>query len=143
MDNPYANIDLYLTPRAHDSLDALVGRAARDSRPFERQIDFWWAGLCVGVALELKANTDEKAVKFATGAILQQDPSRIVQLELLALSLQGPGALDTPRMVIELAARYANGGCDWLASKIAGSPEPLLALYSELESAGMMEPRDA
>lgn len=139
MELPYASLDLFLPRRAHEAAELLVGRGSRDLKPFERQIDFWWAGLCVGVALDLQADTERDAVKFNQGSILQADATRIIQLELLALALGGPSALDSPRGVLELASRYANGGCMWLASKLGSSTEPILGLYNELTDCAMLE----
>jgi hypothetical protein len=139
MELPYASIDLFLPRQAHDAVELLVGRGSRDLKPFERQIDFWWAGLCVGVALDLQADLERDAVKFGQGSILQADAARIVQLELLALSRVGPGALDSPRGVLELASRYANGGCLWLASKLVSSTDPMIGLYNELIESEILE----
>lgn len=139
MELPYASVDLYLPRRAHDVAEILVGRGIRDTKPFERQIDFWWAGLCVGVALDLQAETERDAVKFNQGAILQSDATRIIQLELLALAKRGPNALDSPREVLEFASRYANGGCLRLAGKLASSTEPIVGLFNELAACGILE----
>jgi hypothetical protein len=139
MELAYASVDLYLPRRAHDVAELLVGRGHRDTKPFERQVDFWWAGLCVGIALDLQVATGRDAVKFNQGSILQSDATRIIQLELLALAKCGPGALDSPREVLEFASRYANGGCLWLVDKLNSSTEPIVGLFNELTACGMLE----
>ena len=129
VDNPYVAIDLYLLSDVHNRVESLVmNRSSNELAPFERQIDFWWAGIGIGIALGQRTPTTAAVTKFNTGVILNSDPWRITHLELLALSEEGAQAISDPKRVIHIASEYANTGTRWLSSKLVGKPEPILAL---------------
>lgn len=133
MENRYAGIELYLPSEVHARVESLVSRSSNDPAPFERQIDFWWAGIGIGVALGHRTPTTPTATKFYTGVGLNSDPWRIVHLELLALSEEGAEAISNPNRVILIASEYANTGTIWLSSKLIGEPEPILALANLMD----------
>ena len=129
VDNPYVAIDLHLLSDVHARVESLVvNRSSNELAPFDRQIDFWWAGIGIGVALGQRTPTTAAVTKFNTGIILNSDPWRITHLELLALSEDGAEAISDPKRVIRIASEYANTGTLWLSSKLVGEPEPILAL---------------
>ncbi len=134
VDNRYVNLDLYLPAEAHQCASSLVSTSgAGPSAPFERQIDFWWTGLCIGLAMGQETPSETNAVKFITGAILSTDPWRITHLELMALGKRGADVLSTPKDVIDFASAFANTGSRWLAQTLLGDPEPTLTLSIALK----------
>ena len=128
VENRYASIDLHLISEVHSRVEALVSRSASDPAPFERQIDFWWFGIGLGVAQGRRTPMPSAITKFNTGVIFNTDPWRIVHLELLALAEEGQEALKNPNRVIRIASEYANTGTLWLSNKLVGEAEPILAL---------------
>ena len=130
IENPYAGIDLFLLSDVHARVESLVSRSSNELAPFERQIDFWWAGIGIGVALGHRTPTTAAVTKFNTGIILNSDPWRITHLELLALSEEGAEAISVPNRVIRIASEYANTGTLWLSNKLVGEPEPILTLVN-------------
>ncbi len=128
LENRYAGIDLHLLTEVHARVESLVSRSSNDPAPFERQIDFWWSGIGIGVALGERTPMPTAITKFNTGVILNSDPWRIVHLELLALAEEGREALENPNRVIRIASEYANTGTLWLSNNLIGEPEPILTL---------------
>jgi hypothetical protein len=130
--NRYASIDLFIPSDVHNRIDPFVSRSDVDPRPFERQIDLWWAGLALGVHIGTRTPMPEKVVKFNTAAILSTDPWRITHLELLALAEEGPEVFEAPAKVIEIASQYANTGLPWIVHSLLGEAEPTLTFINRL-----------
>lgn len=130
--NRYATIDMFIPTDVHSRIDSFVSRSDADPRPFERQIDLWWAGLALGTHMGTRTPMPEKRVKFNTAAILNSDPWRISHLELLALAEEGPEVFDSPARVIEIASEYANTGLPWIVNALLGEAEPILTFINRL-----------
>lgn len=127
--NPYASTDLYMPEQLHATILQFTGAG----KPFSRQIDAWWLGLCVGVRHGEKRPRSEKRTKFMDGTILASDPWRIVHLELLALAEEGKEILSQPSKVITLASGYVDYGLEWITKQCLGATEPTLALMNALD----------
>jgi hypothetical protein len=141
--NRYASIDLFIPSEHHDRIGDFVSRSEKDTKPFARQVDIWWAAIGVGVQAGYRTPLPEKEklVKFNTGAILGTDPWRITQLELLALSEEGEDVFEEPGRVVQIASEYAATGFPWLIEQMLGEAEPALALMNKLEE--QLEPVDS
>ncbi|MCY3922317.1 MAG: hypothetical protein OXG27_07970 [Chloroflexi bacterium] len=131
--NPYASQDLYIASPHHERLRDFVSRSPQDHRPFQRQVDAWWAALAIGARQKVKTPLPQDAVKFNDGRILAADPWRIIHLELLALAAEGPEILDSPAEVIRMASEFANTGFPELLDRLVGQVEPTLNLMVRLE----------
>jgi hypothetical protein len=137
--NRYASQDLFIDQEIHERLGSFVSRAERDNKPFSRQVDAWWAAMCLGVRMGRPTPARGRGVKFMDGAILSTDPWRITQLELLALSVGSEAVLDDPPAVIKIATGYANTGFPWLLDQMLGQAEPTLALMIKLSAFDELE----
>lgn len=125
--NPYANVDIYMPEDIHGTILQFVG----NGRPFPRQIDAWWLGLCLGVrAGQRRPIPREKSVKFITGVILGSNAWRITQLELIAVAEEGEEILRQASSVIRLASEYANFGLEWVKEHCLGATDPILNLLN-------------
>ena len=131
--NPYASQDLFIAAPHHQRLRDYVSRSQQDHRPFQRQVDAWWAALAIGVRQRRRIPLSQEPVKFNDGRILATDPWRITHLELLALGEEGPEILDSPAEVIRMASEYANGGFPDLLDQLVGQVEPTLNLMLRLD----------
>lgn len=130
--NRYVNIDMFIPSDLHNRIDSFVSQSDAEPRPFERQIDLWWAGLALGVRIGNRTPMPEKRVKFNTAAILSSDPWRITHLELLALVEEGQEVLNAPGRIIEIASEYANTGLRWIVDALLGEAEPILTFVNRL-----------
>lgn len=82
-------------------------RPSPDDSPFERQVDLWFAAVCLG-ARKGKRVTPAKWHKFNDGTVLLQDAWRIELLELLAIGLTDrPEVIGDPAEVVEIANELA------------------------------------
>jgi len=139
--NPYVNLPLRIpehewepvrrfttTFRSEDGMSADIDRS-----PFNRYVDLWWAALGLGVR-EGRQSVPPRWHDFVTGAVLNQDPWRIRHLELIALAEEGPGVLEEPGKVIDIANKYAASGIAMLIDTMTGQTEPIWALTSLLRS---------
>lgn len=141
--NPYSNLNLRIprqdweavrrfttTFRADDGTKADV-----DKSPFSRYVDIWWASLCVGVREGRRTRSDEWH-DFITGVVLNQDPWRIRQLELIAITESGsPDILQESGRVIAIANEYAATGLPILLDAMTGQVDPIWALTATLRGA--------
>lgn len=134
--NPYANLDLRIPKREWEGVRRFTmtfrpddgTRAEIDRSPFNRYVDLWWAALCLGVR-EGRATRSAEWHPFVTGVVLNQDPWRIRQLELFALSEVGdPAVLQEPGRVISIANEYAATGIPILLDAMTGQVDPIWAV---------------
>jgi hypothetical protein len=132
--NPYSGQDLFIAEEYHARLGDFVSRDTKDALPFSRQVDAWWIAIGVGNRIGVRTPLPEQRVKFNDGSILNSDPWRITQLELLALSEGDQEILNEPARVIRLATEYANTGFGWIMETLVGEPEATLTLMNQLQS---------
>jgi len=131
--NPYANLELRIpkqyvqefqaytmTMRTEDGTAKDVDRA-----PFSRYVDLWWAAMGIGVC-EGRMTELEAPHKFVTGVVLNQEPWRIIQLELLSIGQTGStDVLKQPGQVIDIANRYAATGIPLMVAELVGKAKPI------------------
>jgi len=132
--NPYANLELKIPKRYLEQFQTYTmtkrtedGAAKKDAdrAPFDRYVDFWWASMGVGV-LEGRMSGLEDSHKFVTGVVLNQEPWRIIQLELLAIGQTGStDVLKQPGQVIDLANRYAATGIPIVVDELIRKLDPI------------------
>jgi hypothetical protein len=107
-----------------------------DRSPFQRYVDFWWAAIGVGVR-EGRTSPIERPHKFIEGAILSQDPWRIIQLDLLAIAHTGSAdVLRSPGDVVDIANGYAATGIPLLVEKLLPKLEPIWDVSNFLRDLG-------
>ena len=132
----YAALDLFVAREHHEVMQNFVSRSDKDGRrPFARQVDVWWAAICIGVRLgyRTKLGDRDSRVKFNTGAILNSDPWRVAHMELVALAQGGEAVLEHPYEVIEIANEYAATGLAWLTERLLGESVPTLTLMNQID----------
>jgi len=131
--NPYANLYLKIPKRYLEAFQTytMTTRTEEgkpkdvDRAPFDRYVDLWWASIGVGVQ---EGRTSELADphNFVTGVVLNQEPWRIIQLELLAIGQTGAtDILKQPGQVIDIANRYAATGIPILVEELVRKLEPI------------------
>jgi hypothetical protein len=133
--NPYANLPLRIPLHEWEGVRRFTttfrpedgSKPDIDRSPFDRYVDLWWAALCVGVR-EGRLTKPVEWHDFVTGVVLNQDPWRIRELELIALAeAQDPAVLEEPGRVIAIANEYAATGIPVLLDAMTGQTEPIWA----------------
>jgi len=127
----YGAIDLFMPKAIHERVSSVAGSG--EGKPFRRMIDFWWAGLCLGVRAHQRVPMSGDSVKFIDGSIFASDPWRIVHLELLTLATEGEDAIKSASQVITRAQEYANWGMERLLDSLAGESLPALSLLTNID----------
>ena len=130
----YGTQDLFLPKDFHTEIRPKLVSPSDDHVPFNRQVDLWWYALTVGVKLGRKTAVPrrDEIVKFNDAGILESDPWRITQLELLVMSEQGEDAASNPSTVIQTGNEYAFTGCRVLGAELRGKVDPQLHLLSRI-----------
>ena len=140
--NPYANLELKIPKRylEHFQTYTMTSRTDEgeakdvDRAPFDRYVDFWWAAIGVGVR-EGRYGDLHDPHKFVTGVVFNQEPWRIIQLDLLAIGTTGStDILKTPGQVIEIANKYAATGIPLLVEELLRKPNPIWDVSKYLKS---------
>jgi hypothetical protein len=131
--NPYANLDLRIPKREWDGVRRFTmtfrpddgSKTEIDRSPFNRYVDLWWAALCIGVR-EGRGTRAAEWHPFVTGVVLNQEPWRIRQLELIALAEAGDAlVLQDPGRVIVIGNEYAATGIRILLDGMTGHVDPI------------------
>ncbi len=130
----YGNQDLFLPKEFHTEVRPKLVSQSNDDVPFSRQVDLWWYALNIGVSLGRKTPLPgrDDVVKFNDAGILESDPWRITQLELLVMGEQGEDAASNPATVIRLGNEYAFAGCDEIGADLRDKVDPQLHLLSRI-----------
>lgn len=140
--NPYGNLPLRIPMNEWNIVRKLTTTFRPDDgsptdidrSPFDRYVDLWWAALCVGVR-EGRTSVPSEWHEFVTGVVLNQDPWRIRQIELIALAkTQTPSVLEEPGRVIAIANEYSAAGMPLLLDAVAGHTEAIWAVTAFLRS---------
>ena len=150
--NPYAGFSLRIPSHEWEAVRRFTSTFRQDdgsvqdidNTPFERYVDLWWCAICMGVQDGHRSNPAEWH-DFYTGVVLNQDPWRIRQLELIAVSSGGVAVLSDPGTVIRIANEYAATGLAHIIDRMTGQVDPIWALTSLLRQAveASMEGTDA
>jgi hypothetical protein len=140
--NPYANLPLRIPKHESDAVRRFTttfrpedgSKPDIDRSPFDRYVDLWWAALCVGVR-EGRRSVPSEWHDFVTGVVLNQDPWRIRQLELIALAETGdPAILGESGKIISIANEYAATGTPILIDAMTGQTESIWAITTYFRS---------
>jgi hypothetical protein len=136
--NPFATCELRLPAGLVDDVRRYTstftaeggGEPDPDRTPFRRYVDVWWAAIALGASEDKRVeNPPGGWHKFIDGVILQSDPWRITQLQMLGLAwLGGPAALAEPAKIVARANEYAAYGLPVLLEVMAGQTEPVWEL---------------
>jgi len=125
--NPFAGLDIMIPDSFREHFDTYVqrreGKNARPThQPFARNVDMWFAAICLAVRKGLKPiPPSNKQYKAAEGVVLSSDPWRPTALTLLAIAeTEDAAVVNRPGEMLRIASGYAN----------AGMPE-LLAILEE------------
>ena len=133
--NPFQNLELKVPAADWEAVRRLTttfrsedgSRADPDKSPFQRYVDLWWTGLCIGVSEGRRTKPDQWH-KFNDGGVLSSDPWRISQLQLLALGVVGSAdVLGDPGQIISLANEFAATGLPILVDEVTGKNLPIMA----------------
>ena len=134
--NPFVNLQLRIPKREWEGVRRFTttfrtedgAKPDIDRSPFVRYVDLWWAGLCIGVR-EGRRTKPPEWHDFITGSVLNQDPWRIRQLELISLAeTEDPAVLQEPGRVIAIANEYAATGIPVLLDDMTGQTDPIWAV---------------
>ena len=136
----YRNQDLWIPANFHKEYiesERLVDRGGSADVPFARQIDLWWYAFGVGASKGTKTPlpSRDRLVRFNDGGILESDPWRITQLELVVLAEQGEEAASNPSTVVQSANEYANTGFNVLGTELRGVVDLQIHLMAKIGSA--------
>lgn len=115
--NPFAGLDIMISDDFRSHFDTYVqrreGKGARPvHQPFARNIDMWFAALCLAVKKGLKpVSPSGKMYKAAEGVVLSSDPWRPTALTLLAIAEANDAAIvSRPGEMLRIASSYAAAG---------------------------------
>lgn len=115
--NPFAGLDIMISDDYRTHFDTYVqrreGKGARPiHQPFARNIDMWFAAICLAVNRGLKPNAPTgKMYKAAEGVVLSSDPWRPTVLTLLAIAdAKDAAIIDRPGEMLRIASSYAAVG---------------------------------
>ena len=114
--NPFAGIDLIAPIEQRDVYDRYCrrgGRSSVDRSPFERMVDFWFAGLSLAGLEELKPVDlgKQKTFKFIEGSIFDSDAGRVQAVMLVAIAVDGNVEIvGEPRRIMAIANGLAAAG---------------------------------
>lgn len=123
MSNPFAPLDIMISEDHRSFFETYVQRqVGRSSRavhqPFARNIDMWFAAICLAVKKGLKpVPPPGKLYKAAEGVVLSSDPWRPVALTLLAMAeTKDDTIISRPGEMLRIASSYAAAGLPELYS---------------------------
>lgn len=115
--NPFAGLDIMISDDYRTHFDTYVqrreGKGARPvHQPFARNIDMWFAAICLAVKKGLKPTAPTgKMYKAAEGVVLSSDPWRPTALSLLAIAeAKDAEIIDRPGEMLRIASSYAAVG---------------------------------
>ncbi len=139
--NPFQQSPLYVPANELESVRRFTGTFREEGRtesnidrsPFANYIDLWWAAMCVGVQ-EGRRTAAAEWHRFIDGNVLSSSPWRIAQLELLAITVEGPDSLRDPNKVALMASEFAATGIPILVDVMAGTSEPIWAVSNLLRN---------
>lgn len=121
--NPFAGLDIMIPDDYRPHFDTYVqrreGKSARPvHQPFARNIDMWFAAICIAVKKGLKPTQPTgKMYKAAEGVVLNSDPWRPTALTLLAIAeVKDAAIIDRPGEMLRIASSYAAVGLPELLS---------------------------
>jgi len=116
-DNPFAGQDVIVSDDYRTHFDAYVqrreGKGARpEHQPFDRNVDFWFAAICVAVRKGIKPSAPAgKTYKAAEGVALGSPEWRPTALTLLAIAEKDDASVvDRPGEMMRIANSYAHVG---------------------------------
>jgi hypothetical protein len=115
--NPFAGLDIMISDDYRTHFDTYVqrreGKGARPvHQPFARNIDMWFAAICLAVKKGLKPSAPTgKMYKAAEGVVLSSDPWRPTALTLLAIAdIEDAAVINRPGEMLRIANSYAAAG---------------------------------
>ena len=116
-DNPFAGQDVTVAEDYRRHFDAYVqrreGKSARpEHQPFDRNVDFWFAAICIAVRKGLAPTAPSgKTYKAAEGVALGTPDWRPTALTLLAIADSGEASVvERPSEMMRIANGYAHVG---------------------------------
>lgn len=139
MENIFAQYPIVMPIAFQDSIKKFVGtggyESSKENAPFARQVDFWFFSLCYAFNKGLTPVKEKDTYNAVQAEILSRDPSRIGQIQLIALSVtKNPETLKNPREMLDIAISLANAGIPNVLSILQDTDStPLWNLFSEVE----------
>lgn len=136
----YRNQNLWIPSSFREEFVIAIDKLVHQTNPraaFSRQIDLWWhafgLGVEAGYRTPMPTPPRPSLVNFSEADILEADPWRLVQLELLVLGEQGVDAALNPSKVISTANEYALTGFRLLAVELRAQSDLQVHLFSLIE----------
>lgn len=121
------------------------GEKNRDTSPFNRYVDIWWAAMCIGIQESKRTSLKPDAwhVFIRAGEVLPSNPWRMFQLQLLGVGITGSTEiLSRPAELINLANEYAATGLPILLDQMIGQNIPIWKVTSLFENRIKNEPKE-
>ena len=116
-ENPFAGQDVVVADDFRKHFDSFVqrreGKTARpEHQPFDRNVDFWFAAICIAAKRGLKPTLPSgKTYKAAEGVAIGSPDWRTTALTLLAIAETADASVvDRPGEMMRIANGYANVG---------------------------------
>ncbi|RWP03133.1 hypothetical protein [Mesorhizobium sp.] len=126
-ENLFAGQDVTVSDVYRKHFDTYVqrreGKSARpEHQPFDRNVDFWFAAICVAVRKGIKPSAPAgKTYKAAEGVALGSPEWRPAALTLLAIAENGDASVvDRPGEMMRIANAYAHVGFPELLEILEG-----------------------
>jgi hypothetical protein len=117
MANPFAGLDIMIAEDHRSHFELYVQRQSGKSaravhQPFARNIDMWFAAICIAVKKGLRPVAPTgKLYKAAEGVVLSSDAWRPTALMLLAIGDTGDVTIiSRPGDMLRIASNYAAAG---------------------------------
>ena len=135
--NPFAGIDLIAPVEQRDVYDRYTqtsGRAMSDQSPFQRMVDFWFAGLSLAASKHL-APVDlsgQNTFKFIEGSIFDRDSWRVQVVMLIAIAVEDSVEIAAdPRRMVAIANGLAAAGVPSIVDMLKDGDQPPIWNLSE------------
>lgn len=142
MENIFAPYSILMPLDFQDKIKGFVSTGSvggsRENTPFDRQVDFWFMAVCLAFRKKFPPVKASKTYNATTAEILSRDSHRVVQLQMIALSIsEDEEILMKPKEMFDICSNLASAGIPYLIAILSDTDEaPLWNLYNELEHLG-------
>jgi hypothetical protein len=139
MENIFAQYQIEMPKAYQEKIKNYVATGSqnqsRENAPFNRQVDFWFAALCLAFNKGQTPSKISETYNAITAEILTRDPTRVTQIQMIALAVtKEPQILLEPKKMLDIAIGLANSGIPLLLDILADTEAtPLWNVYYELE----------
>ncbi len=138
MENIFAPYQIQMPSKYQEKIKSFVstsgGGQSRENAPFDRQVDFWFMALCLGFNNGLVQSKESDTYNAITAEILSRDPHRVVQMQMIAISVSNdPNVLSEPKVMHDICIGIANSGIPLLLTILSDTDQsPLWNIFDEV-----------